>query len=113
MANAVLDGSGANGFTATDGENYGCAGRGSYDPFEKTLGHHVDATDTAFYVWKKCIQCAAGDQNDVKAYDYDKINDTCGEYLDALSVIHRKNSLVYFQSTLLDPVAHSVNVIAY
>ena len=31
MANAILDGSGAGGFTAEDGHDYGCAGRGSYD----------------------------------------------------------------------------------
>ena len=80
MANAVLDGSGANGFTAADGGNYGCAGRGNYDPFAKTLGHHVDEADKAFYVWKKCIQCASGENAEVELYQFDKESDSCGKY---------------------------------
>lgn len=78
MANAVLDGSGANGFTAADGEDYGCAGNGSYEPFAKTLGRPVDAIDRAFYAWKKCFQCAE-EVNSVEPYDYDKVNDSCGK----------------------------------
>ena len=60
LANAVLDGSGALGFTASDGADYGCAGRGTFNSFSTTLGHHVDTADRAFYVWKKCVQCATG-----------------------------------------------------
>ena len=82
MAAAVLDGSGAHGFTVTDGDNYGCAGRGSFDPFAPTKGHQVDIADKAFYVWKKCVQCATGnDSANVKPYDYDQANDSCGKFL--------------------------------
>ena len=45
MAAAVLDGSGARGFTAADGNNYGCAGRGIFDPFAITEGKQVDIAD--------------------------------------------------------------------
>ena len=38
MSAILLDGSGENGFTAGDGVDYGCAGRGVYDAFEHTLG---------------------------------------------------------------------------
>ena len=79
MATAVLDGSGANGFTTSDGEDYGCAGRGMYDPFAQTLGKQIDAQDKAFYSWKKCVQCAAGDKSGIKAYDYDQDADSCGK----------------------------------
>jgi len=75
MAKAVLDGSGANGFTAADGKNYGCAGRGDFDPFATTVGAQVDANDKAFYTWKKCVQCASS--KPVPAYDYDKKTDSC------------------------------------
>ena len=78
MAAAVLDGSGAHGFTVTDGDNYGCAGRGSFDPFAPTKGHQVDIADKAFYVWKKCVQCATQSAN-LQPYDYDQANDSCGE----------------------------------
>ena len=79
MANAVLDGSGAKGFTAADGNNYGCAGRGMYDPFATTIGAQVDAQDKAFYTWKKCVQCASSQP--LPAYDYDQNADSCGKYL--------------------------------
>jgi len=75
MANAVLDGSGAKGFTAADGNNYGCAGRGMYDPFATTIGAQVDAQDKAFYTWKKCVQCASSQP--LPAYDYDQNADSC------------------------------------
>jgi hypothetical protein len=77
MATAVLDGSGANGFTAADGKNYGCAGRGMYDAFATTVGAQVDANDKAFYTWKKCVQCASS--KPVPAYDYDKDADSCAK----------------------------------
>ena len=80
MANAVLDGSGAKGFQAADGNDYGCAGRGLYDPFASTIGKQVDAQDKAFYSWKKCVQCAAGNASGVKPYDYDQDADSCGKY---------------------------------
>ena len=79
MAAAVLDGSGANGFTAADGNNYGCAGRGMYEAFATTVGAQVDDNDKAFYTWKKCVQCASS--NPVPAYNYDKNADSCGEYI--------------------------------
>ena len=79
MATAVLVGSGAKGFTASDGNNYGCAGRGLYDPFSRTIGAQVDAQDKAFYTWKKCIQCAAS--KPIPAYDYDQNADSCGKYI--------------------------------
>ena len=79
MATAVLDGSGAKGFTAADGLNYGCAGRGMYDPFASTIGAQVDAQDKAFYTWKKCVQCASS--KPIPAYDYDQDADSCGKYI--------------------------------
>lgn len=75
MAAAVLDGSGANGFTAADGNNYGCAGRGLYEAFATTVGAQVDDNDKAFYTWKKCVQCASS--NPVPAYNYEKNADSC------------------------------------
>ena len=82
MANAVLDGSGERSFTTADGENYGCAGRGIFDPFAKTVGRQVDPADKAFYIWKKCIQCAIGNEKNLQnlSYVYDKGNDSCGEF---------------------------------
>ena len=81
MASAVLDGSGAQGFTAADGNDYGCAGRGNFDPFAITAGHQVDSADKAFYVWKKCVQCAVGNNAaNIEAYDYDQANDSCGKF---------------------------------
>ena len=79
MATAVLVGSGAKGFTASDGNNYGCAGRGMYDPFSRTIGAQVDAQDKAFYTWKKCVQCAAS--KPIPAYDYVQNADSCGKYI--------------------------------
>ena len=80
MAAAVLDGSGSNGFTAADGNDYGCAGRGSFDAFDTTAGHQIDTADKAFYAWKKCVQCAAGSAANVQPYDYDQANDSCGKF---------------------------------
>ena len=80
MAAAVLDGSGANGFTAADGVDYGCAGRGTYDFKSTTIGAQVDQVDKAFYVWKKCVQCAVAPGNTAPEYEYDQANDSCGKY---------------------------------
>ena len=55
MAVAVLDGSGANRFSANDANNYGCAGGDLFDPFAPTKGKPVDAADKAFYTRKKCV----------------------------------------------------------
>ena len=81
MAEAILDGSGKNGFRADDATNYGCAGRGWFEPFAPTAGKQVDETDKAFYAWKKCVQCAVGDAgvDDVQNYNYDKSQDSCGK----------------------------------
>jgi len=78
MANKVLNGSGTHGFSATNGHNYGCAGRGTYDAFTGTLGSAVDDNDRAFYVWKKCVQCATdNDATAISAYDFDDFNMSC------------------------------------
>ena len=79
MANAVLDGSGKRGFLASDATNYGCAGRGSFDPFAKTEGRQIDPADKAFQVWKTCLHCAIEDETSIQAYDYDIHNDSCGK----------------------------------
>ena len=77
MAKAVLNGSGAHGFTVNDGVNYGCAGRGSYSAFTGSIGKPVDDTDKAFNTWKKCVKCAVGDLNGVQAYSYSQVDDSC------------------------------------
>jgi len=77
MANAVLDGTGSGGFTAANGVNYGCAGRGDFNPFSTTVGAQLDANDKAFYTWKKCIQCQSS--SPVAAYDYDQDADSCAK----------------------------------
>ena len=80
MATEVLDGTGAHGFTTANGIDYGCAGRGTYDAFATTQGKQVDETDKAFYIWKKCVQCATNnDSAAIKPYDYDKDNNSCGK----------------------------------
>ena len=53
MARALLDGSGLNGFVVTDVNNYGCVGRGEFDPYSKMMGKPVDALDKVFFNWKK------------------------------------------------------------
>ena len=80
MALVILDGSGKNGFKANDANDYGCAGRGLFDPFSPTQGKPVDATDKAFYKWKKCIQCAVANKGaaHVLDYNYDEKADSCG-----------------------------------
>ena len=60
-------------------KNYGCSGRGLFDPFSHTLGSHTDEIDAAFFTWKKCVQCASDhDVSNILPYDYDVLNDTCG-----------------------------------
>ena len=78
MATTVLDGTGELGFEFTDGVNYGCAGRETFDPFSTTMGKQVDIIDKQFYTWKKCVQCAT--QNQVLLpYHYDAAADSCGK----------------------------------
>ena len=76
MANAVLTGD----FTVEMAADYGCSGRGLFDPFALTIGSHVDSTDAAFYKWKKCVQCATGNSSTILPYSYDVESDTCGKY---------------------------------
>ena len=76
MAEALLTGN----FTPEMGRDYGCTGRGLFDPFSQTIGNHVDHVDYAFYKWKKCVQCASGgDKSNVLTYSYDVESDTCGK----------------------------------
>ena len=80
MANAILDGTGPHGFTVADVIDYGCAGRGTFDPFSKTLGRQIDLVDKSFYVWKKCIQCVTNeDQGMIQSYDFNLTADSCGK----------------------------------
>ena len=85
MGEAVLDGGkkGKN-FTPDDVTDYGCAGRGTFDAFSKTMGKSVDAADGHFYTWKKCIQCAAKSAATGQAipeYDYRKDTNDCCKYI--------------------------------
>ena len=77
MANQMLNGA----FTASDANDYGCTGRGLFSPFDPVAGKPVDDADTAFYKWKKCIQCAnneSGLGKVIPAYNYDTTTDSCG-----------------------------------
>ena len=81
MAGAVLDGTGRGGFSALDGTDYGCTGRDFFNPFAVTVGHPVDSADKAFFIWKKCVQCATGhDADNIQSYNYDKASDSCGKF---------------------------------
>ena len=67
-------------------DNYGCAGRGSYEPFAKTAGLRRDVFDRAFFMWKSCYHCATdGDESKVIDYDYNKLEDSCGKLLISLN----------------------------
>ena len=81
MAQARLTGR----FKPLNAANYGCAGRGYFDPFRPTAGKHVDPTDKAFYSWKKCVQCALSNDGvtpfkggRIQPYQYDEQTDYCG-----------------------------------
>lgn len=57
--------------------NYGCAGRGSLNPFINNAGIPVDDIDRAISLWKKCIRCAMddltdGSSNDIPKYKFDE-----------------------------------------
>lgn len=101
MAAAELDGSGKHGFTATNGHNYGCAGRGKYEAFTGTLGSAVDANDHAFYTWKKCVQCAT--TNPIPAYDYDADTNSCA----ATSTIDGRRALCECDKALVQALYNS------
>ena len=79
MAAAVLDGS----FGYDDAIDYGCAGRGHFFPFSVTLGKQVDASDKAFFNWKKCIQCVTDNDKHTwfvkSSYDFDLATRSCGK----------------------------------
>ena len=77
MAEALM----TDAFSPSMAVDYGCAGRGTFDAFTQTLGQAVDEVDHAFFAWKKCIQCASNnDKTTIGAYDYDIVNDSCGEF---------------------------------
>ena len=77
MAQAVLTGD----FTPEMAADYGCSGRGLFDPFSRTIGSHADLTDAAFFKWKKCVQCASdNNKSNILPYSYDALNDSCGKY---------------------------------
>ena len=60
--------------------DYGCAGRGEFDPFSVTIGAPIDDIDHAFFVWKTCVQCATEDDKSIfGAYEYDVADDYCGK----------------------------------
>ena len=58
MAEKILVGT---KFTPDMATNHGCASEGFFEPFTKVHGKSRDATDAEFFKWKKCIQCALGD----------------------------------------------------
>ena len=95
MAQARLTGR----FKPSAALNYGCAGRGYFDPFDRTIGKQVDETDKAFYSWKKCVQCALSDDGvtplikpdgGIPAYHYDERTDSCGMLIFMLNVTNLK-----------------------
>ena len=81
MAEALLTGP----FTPLMAADYGCAGRGFFDPFAPTIGSHTDEIDGFFFAWKKCVQCATGnDKAAILPYSYNSNNDTCGTFFISL-----------------------------
>ena len=74
------DGTGSNGFTAADGEDYGCAGRSYYSAFTRNAGKVIklDPVDVAFKAWKECIKCAGYKNGNIPKYDYDQASNSCG-----------------------------------
>jgi len=74
MAESLLTGN----FTPAMAEDYGCSSQGYFDAFSPTIGKARDDTDAAFYKWKKCVQCATGnDKFKIGAYDYDEDEQVC------------------------------------
>ena len=62
-------------------ENYGCAGIGRLDAFEKTAGIPLDDVDRALNERKHCIRCArnAFQKQQYGHYDYVPDFRLCGE----------------------------------
>ena len=82
MAEKILVGT---EFTPDMATNYGCASAGFFDPFTKVYGKPRDTTDAAFFKWKKCIQCALGDdaaadQITKRPYDFNEKEQICGKF---------------------------------
>ena len=78
MAETVLTGA----FTPSMATDYGCAGRGFFDPFAPTIGSHRNDIDGSFFEWKKCVQCATGnDMSAISSYSYNVNEDFCGKLL--------------------------------
>ena len=76
MAEALLQGE----FKPTMAIDYGCAGKGYFDPFSPIVGKQIDEIDKAFFKWKKCVRCATDDdRKKMRPYDYDESNDICGK----------------------------------
>ena len=76
MAEAVLQ----SDFKPTMAFDYGCAGKGYFDPFSPIVGRQIDDTDKAFFKWKKCVRCATdNDRKNIRPYDYDESSDVCGK----------------------------------
>ena len=65
-------------FRYNDAENYGCAGRGHFNPFSRTIGKQVEEADKDIFKWKKCVQCANGFQA-VPEYVFWVNNATCSK----------------------------------
>ena len=81
MAEALLTGP----FTPLMATDYGCAGRGFFDPFAPTIGSHTDEVDGFFFTWKKCVQCATGnDKTAILPYSYNINDDTCGKFFSSI-----------------------------
>ena len=67
-------------FRYNEAENYGCAGRGHFNPFSRTIGKQVDEADRDIFKWKKCVQCGNGFQS-VPEYKFWVNNSTCSKLL--------------------------------
>ena len=66
-------------FRYREAENYGCAGRGLFNPFSRTIGKQVDEADRDIFKWKKCVQCANG-FNSLPEYKFWVNNATCSKF---------------------------------
>lgn len=85
MGGAILKGEEGT-FRYREAENYGCAGRGLFNPFSRTIGKQVDEADRDIFKWKKCVQCANG-FNSLPEYKFWVVNATCtGESEEAVAV---------------------------
>ena len=78
-------------FRYREAENYGCAGRGLFNPFSRTIGKQVDEADRDIFKWKKCVQCANG-FNSLPEYKFWVNNATCSKFQ---FLFHWPHRLVY------------------